>query len=434
MDNRHILVIDDQKDLRERLAEFISNSGRKKLSDNVLDKIRRDMGSENPQEKTSSRQEVFYDVDTASSGEEGLRMILDALDHGNPYALVFLDVRMPTGWDGLHTLEKILSTDSKAQIVICTAYSDFSWEQILDRVGIRDNLIILKKPFESMEIAQLALALTEKYNSEERIRQTQKMDTIGNLAAGLAHDFNNIIGSIQATLSSLEFTVGTAKNLDTAKKDLKADIETLKTASRQGAEMVEILLSLSRRQDLPMSKVDLNSIIENVVKICRRTLDKSVTIRATPLPGGAFVNAYSVQIEQILLNLCINAAHAMTFMRPKDQKKGGLLKIEVQDIRVGENILSTIPDATEGDYCVISVEDNGIGIPPNIKDKIFDPFFTTKPKGQGSGLGLSMVYSIVRKHKGFLELFSEPDKGTTFFIFLPAIKNEAHHPDPVLPA
>ncbi|MBN1865166.1 MAG: response regulator [Victivallales bacterium] len=423
MDNRHILVIDDQKDLRERLAQFISSSGKKKETDKILDNIRGRLGAdEDPGQAPHGRQEVYYDVDSAASGEEGLQMILKAIELGTPYALVFLDVRMPTGWDGLHTLDKILSADSKTQIVICTAYSDFSWEEILERVGIRDNLLILKKPFENMEIAQLALALTEKYNSEERIRQTQKMDTIGNLAAGLAHDFNNIIGSIQATLSSIEFTIATSKDLQSAKIDLGSDIGTLKTAAKQGAEMVEILLSLSRRQDLPLAKVDLNKVVENVVRICKRTLDKSVSIRFIPLENKATAEAYSVQMEQVLLNLCINAAHAMTLMRPEDHKKGGLLKIEIQDIRVGENMLSAIPDAKEGDYRVISIEDDGVGIPKSIISKIFDPFFTTKSEGQGSGLGLSMVYSIVRKHKGFLELFSEPGKGTTFFIFLPAVK------------
>ncbi len=426
MDNRHILVIDDQKELRERLASFIASSGKRKEPDKLLDDIRWRLGSEDDRKDApSGRQEVIYEVDSAGSGEEGIQKILKALGQGNPYALVFLDVRMPSGWDGLQTLDRILSADSKTQVVICTAYSDFSWEDILGRVGVRDNLLILKKPFENMEIAQLALALTEKYNSEERIRQTQKMDTIGNLAAGLAHDFNNIIGSIQATLSSIEFTIATSKDLQSAQKDLGIDLETLKAAAKQGAEMVEILLSLSRRQDLPLAKVNLNKIVEDTVKICKRTLDKSVAIRFIPLDREATVEAYSVQVEQVLLNLCINAAHAMTFMRPKDQKKGGLLKIEIQDIRVGENMLSAIPDAAEGDYLLISIEDNGVGIPPATIPKIFDPFFTTKSKGQGSGLGLSMVYSIVRKHKGFLELFSEPGKGTTFFIFLPAVNTKS---------
>ena len=285
-----------------------------------------------------------------------------------------------------------------------------------------------------MEVAQLALSLTEKYNSEERIRQTQKMDTIGNLASGLAHDFNNIIGSIQANLSSLEFTIAMSKDLATLKEEVVPEFETLNNAARQGAEMVEILLSLSRQQELPFSIVDLNKIAENTIKICKRTLDKSVEIRFFPSERKAEVSAYPVQIEQILLNLCINAAHAMTFMRPESDRKGGTLTIEIQEIRVGENMITAIPDAAEGNYWLISVGDTGIGIPAESFSKIFDPFYTTKQKGKGSGLGLSMVYNIVRKHKGFLELFSEVGKGTTFFIFLPETRQEQDSPAPANPA
>ena len=188
--------------------------------------------------------------------------------------------------------------------------------------------------------------------------------------------------------------------------------------------MVKILLSLSRGQELPFSIVDLNQIVQDTIKICERTLDKSVEITFIPCDGKAEVSAYPAQIEQILLNLCINAAHAMTIMRPTGDKKGGKLKIEIQNISVGKNMINTIPDATEGNYRLLSVEDSGVGIPPESMTKIFEPFYTTKKKEHGSGLGLSMVYNIVRKHKGFLELFSTPGKGTTFFIFLPATETE----------
>lgn len=424
MDNRHILVVDDQQDLRERLAGFISKSGK---NDNIsiVDKMKAKLSSEEniPRPKTQNRN-INYHVDTAASGEDALKMVRDGLESGTPYAMIFLDMRMPNGWDGMETMEHILSVDKKVQIVICTAYSDYSWKDIVDRVGVRDNLLILKKPFDNMEVAQLALSLTEKYNSEERIRQTQKMDTIGNLAAGLAHDFNNIIGSIQANLSSLEFSIFRANDLKLLKEEIRSEFETLNNAAGQGAEMVEILLSLSRQQELPFSIIDLNKIAQDTIKICKRTLDKSVEIKFSPSNTKAEVSAYPVQIEQILLNLCINSAHAMTIMRPDGEKKGGTLTIEIQDIRVGDNMINTIPDATEGDYWLLSVEDTGVGIPADLFSKIFDPFYTTKQKGKGSGLGLSMVYNIVRKHKGFLELFSEPGKGTIFFIFLPATSIE----------
>lgn len=427
MENRHILVIDDQRDLRERLANFITKSGKSNETVALVDKMKSKLAGEtddSPILQHVQTREIHYLVDTAASGEEGFKMVKEALTGDQPYAMIFLDMRMPPGWDGMETMEHILEVDKKVQIVICTAYADYSWKDIVERVGIRDNLLILKKPFDNMEVAQLALSLTEKYNSEERIRQTQKMDTIGNLAAGLAHDFNNIIGSIQATLSSLEFTMSTAKSLPAMKTELIPDIETLTSASQQGAEMVEILLSLSRQQELPFSEIDLNKIAEDTIKICKRTLNKSVEIKFIPSKQKAMVSAYPVQIEQILLNLCINASHAMTIMKKPGEKKGGTLKIEIQDIRVGDNMLKAITDAAKGDYRLLSVEDTGVGIPAESLNKIFDPFYTTKTKGKGSGLGLSMVYNVVRKHKGFLELFSEPGKGTTFFIFLPAASSK----------
>lgn len=423
MKNRRILIVDDQDDLRELLSNFILKTGDSNPI-SIVEKMKAKLSSSSMDLSKTKMKNIDYQVATAENGITAYEMVQNALEKGFPYALIFLDMRMPPGWDGLQTMKKIFEIDKKVQIVLCTAYSDYSWREIVEQIGRRNNLLILKKPFDRMEVAQLALALTEKYNSEAHLLQAQKMDTIGNLSAGLAHDFNNIIGSIQATLSSLDFTLQSATELETLKSDIADDMDILTTATKQGAEMVDILLTLSRNQELPFSLVDLNALAEDCVKICKRTLSKSVEVELITSDEPAIINAYPVQIEQTLLNLCINASHAMTIMRPENAKQGGLLKIEIIDTYVGDNMVDAIHEGMIGKYRLLIIEDTGVGIPQSSFSDIFDPFYTTKPKGEGSGLGLSMVYNIIKQHNGFIEVTSEVGKGTTFFIFLPKVESE----------
>jgi two-component system, NtrC family, sensor kinase len=418
MKNRRILIVDDQEDLRELISNFIVKTGIEKPT-SIVEKMQAKLSSSSMDIPKPTVKNIDYQVSTAENGITAYKMVQSALEKGLPYALIFLDMRMPPGWDGLETMKKIFKVDQKVQIVLCTAYSDYSWREIVDQIGRRNNLLILKKPFDRMEVAQLALALTEKYNSEAHLMQAQKMDTIGNLSAGLAHDFNNIIGSIQATLSSIDFSLQSATELESLKSNITDDMEILTSAAKQGAEMVDILLTLSRTQELPFSLVDLNTLAEDCVKICKRTLSKSVEIELITSDEPAIINAYPVQIEQTLLNLCINASHAMTIMRPEDAKQGGRLRIEIINTYVGDNMVDAIHEGMIGKYRLLIIEDTGVGIPQSSYSDIFDPFYTTKPKGQGSGLGLSMVYNIIKQHHGFIEVTSEVGKGTTFFIFLP---------------
>ena len=309
-------------------------------------------------------------------------------------------------------------------MVLCTAYADYSWDEITEQVGRRDNLLILKKPFDNMEVSQIALALTEKYYAEDHLFHTQKMETVGALSAGLAHDFNNIISSLQATVSSIEFSLDLEPEGSKLKNDLKIDIDTMHEAVNQGADMVQVLLSLSRRQELPLCPVDLNDLMESVIKICRRTLDKTVDIQFTPNPNGAVVMAYPIQIEQVLLNLCINADHAMTIMRPEGERRGGGLIITIEDEIINLPKRGNIAEIPPGKYRHILIQDSGIGMTLKTISQIFDPFFTTKAKGVGTGLGLSMVFNIIQKHKGFVDVFSTPGEGTVFSIYIPALEEK----------
>ena len=425
MVDRKVLVVDNKKDTRDSIVNAILKSAHQDNSQSLLDKMRGKLSqkSENSHSRFSLDQDFVYDVDTASDGRSACRMISKHLEMGTPYILLFLDMRM-FGLDGLQSIEEIFSIDKKIQIVLCTEKSDFSWDEITEKVGRRDNFLILKTPFDDMEVAQLALTLTEKYYAEVSLLHSQKMETVGELAAGLAHDFNNIIASLQATISSIEFSLDRSSENSQLKDELEKDISTMHDAIHDGAEMVNVLLSLSKRQDLPLTPVDLNEVMERVLKICSRSLDKSVEVHFTPAKEKAMVMAYSAQIEQVLLNLCINADHAMTIMRPPGEKSGGKLIIIVQDEIITTTKRGNIAEIPPGKYQCISIDDSGIGMTPKTISQIFDPFFTTKSKEKGSGLGLSMVFNIIKKHQGFLDLYSIPDKGTVFYLYLPMIEND----------
>ena len=427
MNARRILVIDDQKDVREAIAAAITQSADTGESRALVEKMRARLNgrgvSDSNHANSRFRSALNYEVDTASGGEKGCEMVLSALESGTPYGLVFVDMRMPGGWDGLRTIRRIFEIDKNIQVVLCTAYSDYSWSEIVESLGRRDNLLILKKPFDSVEVAQMALALTEKFLAEEHLLHSQKMETIGTLAAGLAHDFNNIISSIQATVASMEFTLDIGgMSPAQIKNDLSEDFQTLNEAVAHGSDMVQILYSLSKRQELPLAPVDLVELIERVLNICRRTLDKSVEVDFNHSLDSAVIDAYPVQIEEVLLNLCINASHAMTIMRDADVPQGGMLSISLSRVSLKESLTGKIALIPPGDYFRLSVSDTGVGIKADLISQIFDPFFTTKGDDKGTGLGLSMVFSILEKHKAYLDLESKVGEGTTFAIYFPVLK------------
>lgn len=263
--------------------------------------------------------------------------------------------------------------------------------------------------------------VSDEVKKDEHLRQAQKMDSVGSLAAGLAHDFNNVIGGVEATMSSIKFSLDSANDVEDLKGSLSGDFELIEESVQRGKDIIAQLMALSRRKEMPLSPVDLNGMVENVLKICRNTLPRCVSVECAPYAGKAMVKAFPTQIEQVILNLCINASHAMTIMRKEGEEQGGTLSVSISPIEVGRNITSVIPEAAEGNYWLLSVSDTGIGMTREIMQKIFEPFFTTKEKGKGTGLGLAMVYNIVRQHKGFMDIFSEPGLGSTFLVFLPVL-------------
>ena len=259
--------------------------------------------------------------------------------------------------------------------------------------------------------------VTELERKESQLVQAQKMETVGTLAGGLAHDFNNILNGIVGTLSIIKHKISNEIVIESDK--MKSYLDILDNSSNRATDLVQQLLSLSRKQDIDFKPVDLNVAIKNVLKICQNSFDKKVVIKATFSIKKAIIFGSLSHLEQILLNLCINAYHAMTIMRTEKQSKEGVLSIALDFIKNDRVFATQHTEAKEDYYWKVQVGDTGIGMSQSLISKIFEPFFTTKGKDKGTGLGLTMVYNIVKEHRGFIDVYSEVNYGTTFHIYFP---------------
>jgi PAS domain S-box-containing protein len=261
--------------------------------------------------------------------------------------------------------------------------------------------------------------VTEKISMEETLAQSQKMETIGTLAGGLAHDFNNILSGIIGTLSIIKYDMKHEIQID--RDEFEQYIDTIDQSSHRASDMVQQLLTLAHKENISYTSVDLSATIKHIRKICTNTFDKSIEIIIDIPEDDLPVYADPTQLEQVLLNLCVNASHAMTFMRDKSDQQGGKLVISVEKISADKHFCSSHSEAKEINYWKLSVGDSGVGIDAGTISKIFIPFFSTKEKGRGTGLGLAMVYNIVHQFDGFIEVFSELGIGSTFNLFLPVL-------------
>ncbi|HEX9849256.1 hybrid sensor histidine kinase/response regulator [Candidatus Deferrimicrobium sp.] len=260
--------------------------------------------------------------------------------------------------------------------------------------------------------------ITERKKLEERLRQSQKMESVGRLAGGIAHDFNNLLtvitGYSELMLSQLE-----------ERSPLVKEVEEIKRAGERASSLTQQLLAFSRRQVLQPRVIDLNEVVSRVEKMLRRLIGEDVELRTVPGAGLWSVKADPGQIEQVLVNLVVNARDAMP--------GGGVLTIETGNVFLDEEYsLGHLP-AQSGHYVMLAVSDTGVGMDERTKSQVFEPFFTTKESGKGTGLGLSTVYGIVKQSGGYIWVYSEPGKGSTFKVYIPRTEEREDGPRKAVP-
>ncbi len=398
-----ILIVDDTQDIHDDIKKVLSPSS--DTSD--LEALVKDIsGFSRPDDSTPAIQ-----IDSALQGDEGVAMVRKAKQDENPYALAFVDIRIPPGLDGIQTIKQMQIEDPCLQYVIITAYSDYSWEDIKTELSPKDNLLIIKKPFETIEIRQSASTLLEKWHlSQERneaieeLIHSKKIETIGILANGLAHDFNNLLMGIQG-------------NIELAAMQLPGEHSAREFLTASG----DIILSTKQLIQKFLIFSDMNSpqkqptLVKDMLKHARDYVfnnSSNISCEFNVEENLWLVNTDVHQINQVFVEIFNNAKEAMT--------NGGQLTVTAKNFKKHS---ASQTDNTEEKYVQITIKDQGMGIQKQDLANIYDPYFSLKPRGakRGMGLGLALVAAIISQHEGKVHISSVPEEGTTVEIRLPAM-------------
>ena len=346
--------------------------------------------------------------------EAARREDLDRVLQQDGFDIALIDYRLQwtNGLDLLNILKEhfpdipvIMVTDTGNEEIAAEGMKSGLSDYVLKRDMHRLTLAIT----ESMEKVRLR---AEYLVLEERIRQAQKMESLGQLVSGIAHDFNNMLGGI---LGYTDQCLGKIQHDES--HPLYHDLSRSRDITLRAAKTTRQLLAFSRRQVLESADINLNDVVTDLLSLIGKLLADFVEIDFTPEPALHTVHADASQLGQVLMNLCLNARDAMP--------DGGKLHINTQNISFSEPSDRTRTSIPIGEYALLEVQDTGTGIDKAALDKIFDPFFTTKELGKGTGLGLSVVHGIVGQHEGFIDVESTLNVGTTFNIYLPIVNRVA---------
>jgi signal transduction histidine kinase len=395
MNSARILIVDDHPDVCQDFVKILND---RSSSNDELGRLEAALlGKERTPKNRST---PAMEVEVSCSGEIACQMVQRARAAGRPFSVAFVDMRMPGGWDGLRTIEALWRADASLQIVICTAHSDVGWDEIIDRLGVSDQLLILHKPVHPIEVRQLACALSVKWSMrEERERaqalliQSSKLAAVGQLAAGVAHEINNPLAVILGFAQALERRLP-------ADDPLRPLATPIVRESLRCKSIIQALLTFSRAPKQALDEIDVRALIDSTLDLigsrARLQNTRIVLDLSADLP---LIRGNRTQIEQVLVNLANNALDAIS--------------------QGGEIVLRARADEPTGGI-FFAVDDHGPGIPEAIRSRIFEPFFTTKDVGKGTGLGLSLSYEIVQQHGGRIDVESEVGRGTTVIVHLPS--------------
>jgi two-component system, NtrC family, sensor kinase len=401
---RRILIVDDNRAIHRDFAKILCPQ-----HDRSLDALEYALFDE----PEVARADTSFELVHAYQGLEAIELV-----RAQRFALAFVDMRMPPGIDGLETIERMWDLDPELQVVICSAYSDHSWSDLRARLGDRNGLLVLRKPFDPIEALQCAHAMTSKWQLaqqlrarideieqtnerllavlaqrervERELRRTDKLARIGQLAAGIAHEISTPIQYVGCNLELLDDLP--------AGEDAAQALASMRNGVQRITQIVRAMRELSHPGQSEPRPADINHALASTLEVCASAY-KGVAALERDLGTLPAVTCHINELQQVFLNLIVNASHAMEGRR-------------------GHGRL-TVRSRVDGDDVVVSIGDNGGGIPESIRARIFDPFFTTKDAGKGTGQGLAISRAIVERHAGSLTFDTELGTGTTFHVRIP---------------
>jgi signal transduction histidine kinase len=463
--SRRILLCDDSPAIHEDIRKVLCPQSR---TDAALDAMEADLfGDALPGVHADD-----YEIDSAFQGADAAALAQSARDERRPYAVAFVDVRMPPGMDGIETINHLWRVDPDLQVVICSAYSDHSWPEIIRRLAPTDGLLILRKPFDPVEIRQMAHTLTSKWmlrnearrhlvelqremkrrtvelvrtteelrresaereRIENELRMAQKLEAVGLVASGIAHEISTPIQFVGDSVEYLRNAFGVLREVngkfqsmlagspeENARRAVEIADEKLQLAAseRDIVEALDGMLEGTRRIGNVLGAMkefmhpvhrekapaDLNHALTNTLTVARSEYKYVARVETELAADLPYVICHIGDLNQVFLNLVVNAAHAVGEVFARTHRLG----------------LIRVSSRREGNEVVIDISDSGPGIPLEARSRVFEPFFTTKAPGRGTGQGLAIARTIVvDRHGGTITFDTETGRGTTFRVRLP---------------